>query len=38
MENLRYARASRPRWLIDQGYLGAIQMIARWGIGTRWFA
>ena len=35
MENLRYAPSVRvARWLIDQGYLGAIQMIARWGIGT----
>jgi 1,5-anhydro-D-fructose reductase (1,5-anhydro-D-mannitol-forming) len=35
MENLRYARSVRiARWLIDHGYLGAIQMIARWGIGT----
>jgi len=35
MENLRYASSARvARWLIDQGYLGAIQMIARWGIGT----
>jgi predicted dehydrogenase len=36
MENLRYAPSVRvARWLIDQGYLGAIQMIARWGIGTQ---
>ena len=36
MENLRYAPNVRvARWLIDQGYLGTIQMIARWGIGTR---
>jgi predicted dehydrogenase len=36
MENLRYAPNVRvARWLIDQGYLGAIQMIARWGIGTQ---
>jgi len=35
MENLRYAPSVRvARWLIDQGYLGAIQMIARWSIGT----
>lgn len=35
MENLRYAPNARvARWLIDQGYLGDIQMIARWGIGT----
>ena len=35
MENLRYAPSARvARWLIDQGYLGTIQMIARWGIGT----
>jgi predicted dehydrogenase len=35
MENLRYAPSVRvTRWLIDQGYLGAIQMIARWSIGT----
>ena len=36
MENLRYAPSVRvARWLIDQGYLGEIQMIARWGIGTQ---
>ena len=36
MENLRYAPSVRvARWLIDQGYLGDIQMIARWGIGTQ---
>lgn len=36
MENLRYAPSVRvARWLIDQGHLGAIQMIARWGIGTQ---
>jgi predicted dehydrogenase len=36
MENLRYAPSVRvARWLIDQGYLGEIQMMARWGIGTR---
>jgi predicted dehydrogenase len=35
MENLRYAPSARvARWLIEQGYLGDIQMIARWGIGT----
>lgn len=35
MENLRYApRVRVARWLIDHDYLGAIQMIARWGIGT----
>jgi predicted dehydrogenase len=35
MENLRYAPSVRiARWLVDQGYLGAIQMMARWGIGT----
>jgi predicted dehydrogenase len=35
MENLRYAPNARvARWVIDQGYLGDIQMIARWGIGT----
>jgi predicted dehydrogenase len=35
MENLRYApRVRIARWLIDNDYLGAIQMIARWGIGT----
>jgi 1,5-anhydro-D-fructose reductase (1,5-anhydro-D-mannitol-forming) len=36
MENLRYApRVRVARWLIDQGYLGSIQMIARWSIGTQ---
>ncbi|MGI9145324.1 MAG: Gfo/Idh/MocA family protein [Chloroflexota bacterium] len=36
MENLRYApRVRVARWLIDQGYLGKVQMIARWSIGTR---
>ena len=31
MENLRYAPSVRvARWLIEQGYLGSIQMIARW--------
>ena len=35
MENLRYApRVRVARWLIDHHYLGAIQMIARWSIGT----
>ena len=35
MENLRYAPSVRvARWLIDQGYLGDIQMIAHWGIST----
>jgi predicted dehydrogenase len=35
MENLRYApRVRVARWLIDNDYLGSIQMIARWGIGT----
>jgi 1,5-anhydro-D-fructose reductase (1,5-anhydro-D-mannitol-forming) len=35
MENLRYAPSVRvARWLIDQGHLGAIQMIAHWSIGT----
>lgn len=35
MENLRYAPSVRvARWLIDQGYLGAIQMMARFSIGT----
>jgi len=35
MENLRFAQGARvARWLIDQGYLGQVQMIARWGIGT----
>ena len=35
MENLRYAPGVRiARWLIDQGYLGEVQMIARWSIGT----
>jgi predicted dehydrogenase len=36
MENLRYLPSARvARWVIDQGYLGDIQMMARWGIGTR---
>ncbi|MDQ6675269.1 MAG: Gfo/Idh/MocA family oxidoreductase [Chloroflexota bacterium] len=35
MENLRYApRVRVARWLIDNGYLGNLQMIARWSIGT----
>jgi predicted dehydrogenase len=35
MENLRYAPSVRvARWLIDQGYLGSIQMMARFGFGT----
>jgi len=35
MENLRYMQRVRvARWLIDHDSLGAIQMIARWGIGT----
>lgn len=35
MENLRYAPNVRvARWLLDQGYLGAVQMMARFGIGT----
>src|SRR5256885_16872150 len=36
MENLRYApRVRVAHWLIDQGLLGRIQMIARWSIGTQ---
>jgi predicted dehydrogenase len=36
MENLRYVHDARvARWLIDQGYLGDVQMMARWSIGTR---
>ena len=36
MENLRYVPGARiARWLIDQNYLGELQMMARWGIGTR---
>jgi len=35
MENLRYAPGVRmARWVIDQGYLGDIQMVAQWSIGT----
>jgi predicted dehydrogenase len=35
MENLRYApRVRVARWLIDEGYLGDLQMIARWSVGT----
>lgn len=35
MENLRYAQSARvARWLIDHGYLGELQMLARWSIGT----
>jgi 1,5-anhydro-D-fructose reductase (1,5-anhydro-D-mannitol-forming) len=34
-ENLRYAPGVRiARWVIDQGYLGEVQMIAHWSIGT----
>jgi predicted dehydrogenase len=36
MENLRYVRSARiARWVIDQEYLGDVQMMARWSIGTR---
>jgi glucose-fructose oxidoreductase len=36
MENLRYVPSARiARWVIDQGYLGDLQMLAFWGIGTR---
>jgi predicted dehydrogenase len=36
MENLRYAPNVRvARWLIEHGYLGDLQMIARWSIGTK---
>jgi predicted dehydrogenase len=36
MENLRYAQNVRvARWLIEQGYLGELQMLARWSIGTQ---
>jgi predicted dehydrogenase len=35
MENLRYAPNVRiARWLIDQGLLGEVQMIAHWSLGT----
>ncbi len=35
MENLRYAPSVRKaRWVIEHGYLGALQMMARFGIGT----
>jgi predicted dehydrogenase len=35
VENVRYAEATRvARWLIDQGYLGDLQMAAWWDIGT----
>ena len=34
-ENLRYAPSVRiARWVIDKGYLGDMQMIAHWSIGT----
>ncbi|HET6316671.1 MAG TPA: Gfo/Idh/MocA family oxidoreductase [Chloroflexota bacterium] len=34
-ENVRYAPNVRmARWLIDQGYLGEVQMLAYWSIGT----
>jgi predicted dehydrogenase len=34
-ENLRYAPSVRfARWVIDQGLLGKVQMIAHWSIGT----
>jgi predicted dehydrogenase len=34
-ENLRYAPSVRiARWVIDQGYLGDVQMIAHWSLGT----
>ena len=34
-ENVRYAPSTRrARWVIDEGYLGDIQMIAMWAIGT----
>ena len=36
MENMRYVSGARiARWLIEQGYLGDVQMMARFGIGTR---
>ena len=36
MENLRYAPSVRiARWLIDEGKLGAVQMMARFSIGTQ---
>ena len=36
MENLRYVPSARiARWLIEQDYLGELQMLARWSIGTR---
>jgi predicted dehydrogenase len=35
MENLRYAPSARiAHWLLHNDYLGDIQMLARWGIGT----
>jgi predicted dehydrogenase len=34
-ENLRYAPSARiARWVIDQGFLGDVQMIAHWSVGT----
>jgi len=34
-ENLRYAPNVRiARWILDQGYLGEVQMIAHWSVGT----
>lgn len=35
VENVRYAEATRvQRWVIDQGLIGDVQMIAWWDIGT----
>lgn len=35
VENVRYGEGTRvARWLIDEGYLGTIQMVAYWDIGT----
>jgi len=35
VENVRYGEGTRiARWLIDEGYLGNIQMVAYWDVGT----
>jgi predicted dehydrogenase len=36
VENARYAETARiARWLVDEGYLGEIQMAVWWDVGTR---
>ena len=35
VENVRYAEGTRmARWVVEQGYLGEIQMVALWSLGT----